>query len=70
MDNESQPRAARSRGVAIPWEWLVAARGWPNPKRRHVKVYVCESRSGVMRERHELDKDGRCIFCAPSRVKE
>lgn len=33
--------------------WFPSARA--NPK--------CEDKNGVIRKKHALDKDGRCIFC-------
>lgn len=30
----------------------------------------CVSRAGRLRERHEVDRDGRCLFCAASVDKD
>lgn len=41
-------------------KWLAGKYIYPDAFHRTQK---CVSRSGVRRPRHDLDKDGRCIFC-------
>lgn len=49
---------------AVPWSDVIeddvrSLRG----RGRKVGRSLCTSRTGVMRQKHTFDKDGRCLFC-------